>query len=87
VLPRVEQLASASLHTVEEGTEFRIVLALDALPAIKLIEADLDFPNERRAAQFANVLIPFDPLRECKPITRRKFGGLGFEFSTFMAGE
>ena len=47
---------------------------------IKLVETDLNFPNERRAAQLANVLVLLDPLRERKTIIRWKLGGFGFEF-------
>jgi hypothetical protein len=67
--------------------QFRIVLALDALPTIKLIETDLNFPNESRAAQLANVLVLLDPLRERKTIIRRELGGFGFEFLDVHGGK
>ena len=55
--------------------------------AIKFIKADLNFADERRMAQLADVLIPLDPLRERKTIIRRELGGLGFEFFDVHGGK
>ncbi len=67
-----ELFASAGFHSVHERAQFRIVLALDAIYAVELIQPDLNFPNERRAAQFSYVITLLNPLRKCEAVNRRK---------------
>jgi len=77
---RFKQFASARFHSIEECAQLYLVLAFDALSPVDFIQPNPDFPNQRHAAQIANVRALLDPLRQREPIIRRELGGFGFEF-------